>query len=206
MHSPAAQDLAASLEPARLFRLFVERDAGDGGGVEVIDVPRRLTLAIVDHLVSVAPGRRDGTLVLEPVFDASPPVLVASVVHPTERVFVNGAEIGPTHVLEIKDVVTCDGGDVRLHVSMRYRPYLGPPRPEHVGQSCPVCLTAITAADAPASTVLVCVGCGAVMHEEIRLGDGVGEKLQCSRAVSSCPVCRTPLIREETTVYVPELE
>lgn len=210
MKSPVSESRSlAAPRSARVHCLIVERDGGgERQRSEVIEVPGLTTLSIVDHLISVAPGGRAGTLLLEPLLDGPKPMLVVSVVHPLERVQVNGAQIGRTHALAIGDVVTCDGGDVRLHVSMRYRPHIGAPHDEHLGRTCPVCLTTVDGrrSDGRETSVIVCCTCQAVLHEVGWIGDeAAAEKLECSRTVSNCPVCGAALVREEQMAYVPQL-
>lgn len=192
----------------RSFCLFVELEPGYAGGEpRVIGVPTTTTALLCDHVVSTAPGRHARGMAFEPLLDVVPPVLVLTA-PPSHKVFVNGAEIGSTHALEVGDVVSCDGAEVRLHVSLRHRPHVGAPREEHIGRECAVCLTPVEAdtAERP-SRVLVCASCEAVMHDEARLTDDAadGDVLECARVVTSCPVCNSKLVRTEGFSYVPEL-
>jgi hypothetical protein len=51
--------------------------------------------------------------------------------------------------------------------------------------------------------VLECVACGAVLHERVPDCESEGGWLECAKSVTACPVCETPLQREESYVYVP---
>jgi hypothetical protein len=52
--------------------------------------------------------------------------------------------------------------------------------------------------------VLECVSCGAVLHERVP-DESEGGWLECAKSVHACPVCETPIQREESYVYVPGL-
>ena len=202
------------------FCLFVERYyAGARGGAqrakpEVIQLDGPTSLRLCDNLIATSNGLSESALVFEPLFNDHTPSVALTVRDRHAVVYVNGVRIGPVHVLRVGDVVECDGEALALHLSMLRRPYLGPPRSEHVGRECAVCLTPIAepatappdgAPDTGTLSIFECVACGAVLHERVTLPGSTTEVLECSRTVAVCPCCDAPLVREEGYAYVPEI-
>jgi hypothetical protein len=117
---------------------------------------------------------------------------------------INGLPACPVSVLRSGDTVDL-GHKVVLHVSVRSRPYIGPPRDGEVGRTCPVCLASIDpASDEAECVVYVCPACGVPCHLKARIAS-CGEILECVRASSSCPSCGGPIVDRESHDVVPEL-
>jgi len=113
-------------------------------------------------------------------------------------IHLNGVTAPPVTLLRIGDQLEWNGATV-LHLSAFRRPYLGPARPDDLGQECPVCRVRFT----EQSVVLVCVHCGAVMHCESQ-APGSDAPLECARLSTECPRCGHELVTEEGFAYVPE--
>ncbi len=199
------------------FVVFLERHGvvrqTVGALPEVVGLPGITSIQIRDNLVSVSPGDRPNALVFEPLQFGNMPRLALAVNDRQAVVRVNGAVIGPTRVLSVRDVVECDGDPLALHVSIHQTPYFGAPQADHVGRECGVCLTPIVAqperaivtddADSIPCLITECIVCGLVFHERMQLGAG-GDILECARSITACPSCSQPIIRKEGYVHVPE--
>src|SRR5207244_11454902 len=138
--------------------------------------------------VSTANGIHEATIVFEPLFHGHTPSVALAVRDRHAVAYVNGVRIGSIHVLRVGDVVECDGEALALHLSMLRRPYRGPPRSEHIGRECAVCLTPIAepeavrpdgAPDLSALLIFECVACGAVLHERATVPGSTTEVLEC---------------------------
>lgn len=115
------------------------------------------------------------------------------------RMRVDGMPATRVEVLHVGSQVQLDGEHV-LHLSMRMAPYLGPPRAEDIGRTCPLCRTPI----GPETTAIwMCSYCGSVYHCE---GDEkpAEDRLECGKLISECVHCNKPVVMKEGYSYVPE--
>ena len=150
-------------------------------------------LAVVQEAVDAA-----AIAMLEPiVFERRG--YVAMVAPAGQTVRVNGAPAPPAAVLRVADQIEWDASCV-LHLSMYRQPYLGPARPEDIGNECPTCRGAFE----ETSEVLVCVQCGVALHCEQQTPTREAP-LECARVATECPRCGHALVTEEGYEYVPEL-
>jgi hypothetical protein len=136
---------------------------------------------------------------LEPVwFDSSQrlAVLASDAATPLR---INGQPPPRLSLLSEGDQLLLPGGVV-LHLSVYHRPYVGPARPEHVGEKCLVCRTPFT----PQSVLYACPWCGRGMHHEQRPAPEADEPLQCAATSSECPACQRPVVLVEGFRHVPE--
>lgn len=85
----------------------------------------------------------------------------------------------------------------QIHVVVFGRPKHGPPPSRWVGRECPHCRTPFTAQ----SRCLMCVWCGAPVHEETEDSD-----LRCAAERSTCPVCNQPLLKSPGYLNIPDLD
>ncbi len=153
--------------------------------------------SLFDRSDAETPGTGAPICTLEPVwFDSSLrlAVLPSGTATPLR---INGQPPPLLSLLSEGDQLLLPGGVV-LHLSVYHRPYVGPARPEHIGEKCLVCRTSFTAQ----SVLYACV-CGSGMHHEEQPAPGAAEALQCASTSSECPACHRPVVLEERFGHVP---
>jgi hypothetical protein len=139
------------------------------------------------------------TCTLEPVwFDSSLRLAVLSPA-PDNTLRINGQPPPRFGLLSEGDQLLLPGG-VLLHVAIYHRPYVGPARPEHVGEKCLVCRTPFSR-----QSELYACACGRGMHHEELPAPGADEPLRCALTSSECPACQRPVVLEEGFSHVPEV-
>ena len=151
----------------------------------------------VPRIVPSHSAESANALLIEPVRNGHK-LFLAAVVPPDLNVRQNGMPAPPVCVVQVGDQLEIDGRCV-LHASIFVRPYLGPPKPERVGTSCPFCTTPICAD----RHVYECPICQIVMHADTKEVDEQ-ERLECHLLASTCPACQHPIVLTEGFVYVPE--
>lgn len=148
------------------------------------------------RLAPAAPAATEQALVLEAVAGPHQPQLV--LISPAEhRPRVNGQPVPRLAVLNVKDQLQL-GDDCILHVTLFNCPSIDGPSPETIGKECPLCRTTFQ----PDTTVYVCPACGTAMHCEG--DDKPGDRLECARIASECPVCGAAVVMQQGYAYIPE--
>jgi hypothetical protein len=112
---------------------------------------------------------------------------------------VNGVPAPRVALLGIKDQVAIHPTHV-LHVSGFFRPVIGPPEPELIGQTCMVCQTPFKAN----TIVCRCWSCAVPLHAEDETFPAA-TRLECGRLSANCPRCGAAMMWKEGFVYVPEV-
>ncbi|MDY0167777.1 MAG: hypothetical protein RBS80_14610 [Thermoguttaceae bacterium] len=114
-------------------------------------------------------------------------------------VFVNGAPALGMTVLELKDTVLLAGPRLMFYLTQRFRPAVGPPPQQFLGQKCPACSLTFDS-----GTALVSCACGAAYHHETAQShpDLPGkDRLDCFSRVGKCQNCKHDLTTEEYLVW-----
>jgi hypothetical protein len=112
---------------------------------------------------------------------------------------VNGSPLLRLEALHAGDELQLDA-EYLLHVALRTCPYVGPPRPGDLGQTCLYCRTLI---GPETTTVYSCVKCGRPFHCE---GEekSADQRLECARLMAECQQCAQPVITRESYSNVPQ--
>jgi hypothetical protein len=116
------------------------------------------------------------------------------------RVTVNGARAACIAALKSGDVLDLDGQV--LHVSLLYRPYVGPPEIGHLASKCGYCRVPIR--DESDMRIYVCPNCNLPTHahaEEVP----VEKRLQCVELSSHCGHCQARIVESPGFSHVPTL-
>jgi hypothetical protein len=111
----------------------------------------------------------------------------------------NGVPVPRVATVQVGDQIRIDDEYV-LHVSAYERPYVGPPRSEHMDVECPLCRLRI---GTHTTGVCECSNCDAVLHCE-GPEKSADERLECARLTSECPCCQHPIRLTAGFAYVPE--
>ena len=116
------------------------------------------------------------------------------------RVTVNGVPAARYQVLQPGDVIRIE--DAPLQLSIRKRPYVGPPRADDLGVTCGYCRTPIT--NRPGARVYVCPVCQSPTHfDDSEVPEEV--RLSCFAMSAHCTYCQAPMMEREGFSHDPAL-
>ena len=146
-----------------------------------------------------APAVPPTPFIVQPVREGPSPLLLL-LVPGGRQVIVNGSPAPPVSLLAEGDEVILDerSGAV-AHVALFHRASIGPPRPEEIGVTCPLCLVPVE----PDTTLYRCFHCGKPLHLEPEARPE-GERLECARLCTECPSCHVPIRMETGYGRLPE--
>lgn len=166
------------------FHLLPERV--HGSPLSPVVVPPTISAYSIDagRLAPVSGPKADAALMfLEPLIREKPPRLLF-IDRGSHDVRVNGQRVPEIFLLNVGDQLRIGAGD-SMEVALYQKIKIGPPLPESIGQTCPVCLTKIE----EDSRVYHCPSCGMALHLEENSQDE--EALDCAKSVPACHRCRT---------------
>jgi hypothetical protein len=179
-------------QPGQIERVLVVRgDQGpvwarwDGSHLETLEGPHQATF---------------GLLTVRRRFSARLALIAGS-----DDLLINGVPALRLAIVGPQDCIFVVKAGLLLHITERFRPFVGSPTAESglLGLECPSC--AIEIGSDPATYVVTC-RCGAVYHhetEETRPDLPPEERLNCLRSAKFCLRCRQELTTEEKLVWDP---